>query len=57
MKERFRYFYIGCDKHVVFVPEGKENAVTRRLYKNNNGTYYFNYSKKKVIVEENQLYM
>lgn len=52
----YKYFYVQYDPYVVFTPDGKENPVTRRLYKNTDGTYYFTYNKERVKVEEHQLY-
>lgn len=53
---RYRQFIANYNRYVVFFPEGKENAVTRRLYKNSDGTYYFTFNNEKVTVTEGQLY-
>lgn len=53
--KRYRYFYVNYDRYIVFTNNGA--AVTRRLYKNGNGTYYFRFKNEKITVSENQLYM
>lgn len=53
--KRYRYFFIDYDRYVVFTNNGV--AVTRRLYNNGNGTYYFRFKNEKITVSEDQLYM
>lgn len=53
--KKYRRFISQYNQHVVFVPEGKKEAVTRRLYKNGE-KYSFRYNNENVVLNENQLY-
>ena len=53
--KRYRYFFINYDRYIVFTSSGV--AITRRLYSNGNGTYYFRFKNEKITVSEDQLYM
>lgn len=52
----YKCFIANYNRYIVFIPDGKANAITRRLYKNNDGTYYFMYNNEKVNISENAVY-
>ena len=53
---KYKCFIANYNRYIVFVPDGKENAVTRRLYSDGDSKYHFVYNNEKVKIGEDQLY-
>lgn len=53
---KYKCFTANYNRYIVFVPYGRENAITRRLYSTSDGAYYFVYNKEKVKISEDQIY-
>lgn len=53
--KKYRVFIMNYKKHVTFTENGKQ--YTRRLYKEDDNTYYIIFNYEKVTVTENELYL